>query len=81
MTTMNDATHKCIVVGGGITGLSCAFDLARRGYQPVLLEADSIVGGLLASYDFDSFRIEKYYHLRFFSFITSQQNPAKGQVW
>jgi glycine/D-amino acid oxidase-like deaminating enzyme len=33
------------VVGGGVAGLSCAFRLARRGIETVLLERDTVAGG------------------------------------
>jgi NADH-quinone oxidoreductase subunit F len=36
------------IVGGGPAGLSCAYFLARLGYRPVILEAQSRPGGMLA---------------------------------
>ncbi len=39
--------EKVAVVGGGPAGLSCAFYLARRGYQVTLFEADNALGGVL----------------------------------
>ena len=36
---------KVIVAGGGIAGLSCAYELAGRGHNVVLLEAAGRAGG------------------------------------
>ncbi|TVQ26168.1 MAG: NADH-quinone oxidoreductase subunit NuoF [Spirochaetaceae bacterium] len=42
-----NATRKIAIVGGGPAGLSCAYFLARLGYQPLVLEAESRPGGML----------------------------------
>jgi protoporphyrinogen oxidase len=53
----------CIIVGGGYTGLSAAFELARAGVKPLVFEADSQVGGLAGSFDVgDGVELEKFYH-------------------
>jgi monoamine oxidase len=36
---------RVIVMGGGIAGLVAAFELARQGHEPVILEAQNRVGG------------------------------------
>jgi monoamine oxidase len=36
---------KVIVIGGGIGGLSCAFDLMERGHDVTVLEASRRTGG------------------------------------
>jgi protoporphyrinogen oxidase len=51
-----------VVVGAGFSGLSAAYELAQRGYQPIVLEADSHVGGLAAAFDISGARIERFYH-------------------
>jgi monoamine oxidase len=37
--------RKVIVVGGGIAGLSCGYDLTTRGHEVVVLEASGRAGG------------------------------------
>lgn len=39
-----DSPHPVIVVGGGLSGLSAALDLVRRGVRVVLLDDDNTVG-------------------------------------
>lgn len=40
-----DLTADVLIIGGGITGITCALELTRRGMKVVLLEAQSISGG------------------------------------
>jgi oxygen-dependent protoporphyrinogen oxidase len=47
-----------IVIGGGITGLSAAFELAGRDVGFLLLEASSRTGGLILTDRVDGFTIE-----------------------
>ena len=42
---LGDLTTDVLVVGAGYAGLSAAIELARRGYQVVLLEADRVCSG------------------------------------
>ncbi|XP_022085794.1 uncharacterized protein LOC110976645 isoform X1 [Acanthaster planci] len=37
---------KVLIIGGGLAGMSAALDLAERGYQVTLHEADSALGGV-----------------------------------
>jgi len=39
-----------VVIGGGIGGLVAAYDLARAGHHPVLLEASDRFGGVLSAH-------------------------------
>lgn len=47
-----------VIVGGGITGLAAAFDLATRGVPFLLLEASPRVGGLIHTERVAGFTIE-----------------------
>lgn len=47
-----------IVVGAGLTGLSCAHELRRRGLRVHLLEASGRVGGVVGTMDVGGFLFE-----------------------
>ncbi len=51
-----------IVIGGGFTGLSAAYELARRGVAVTVLERDEEVGGMAASFEVNGARVDKFYH-------------------
>lgn len=53
---------KIAVLGAGPMGLSVAYHLVKKGYKPVIFEADNRVGGMTASFDFEGLSIERYYH-------------------
>lgn len=50
--------HKVAVVGSGPAGLTCAGDLAKRGYEVTIYEALHETGGVLA-YGIPEFRLPK----------------------
>lgn len=50
------------VLGAGPMGLACAYRLLKLGRQVTIYEADSRIGGMSASFDFDGLTIERYYH-------------------
>ncbi len=50
--------HKVAVVGSGPSGLSCALDLAKLGYDVTVFEALHLAGGVL-SYGIPEFRLPK----------------------
>ncbi|MHB1934664.1 MAG: NAD(P)/FAD-dependent oxidoreductase [Leptospirillum sp.] len=50
------------VIGAGPMGLTVAYELLKKGHKVTLYEADNIVGGMSASFDFSGTRIERYYH-------------------
>ncbi|WP_312704363.1 NAD(P)/FAD-dependent oxidoreductase [Stenotrophomonas lactitubi] len=55
-------SERIAVLGAGPMGLAVAYQLARDGHHPVVLEADDRVGGMTASFDFGGLQIERYYH-------------------
>ena len=40
-----------VIIGGGFTGLTAAYDLTRKGYRVSVLERDEEVGGLAGSFE------------------------------
>lgn len=40
---------RIAIVGSGPAGLTCAWELKRRGYSPVVIESHSVIGGMLAT--------------------------------
>ena len=50
--------HRVAVVGSGPSGLSCAGDLAKRGYKVTVFEALHLAGGVLV-YGIPEFRLPK----------------------
>ena len=50
--------HKVAIVGAGPSGLTCAGDLARRGYEVTIFEAFHTPGGVLI-YGIPEFRLPK----------------------
>ena len=54
---------KTIIIGGGLSGLASAYRMLKDGISDVvILERDSEVGGMAASYHIGDYHIEKYYH-------------------
>ena len=51
-------SQKIAVIGGGPAGLSCAFYLALKGYEPTVFEKNQELGGMLR-YGIPSFKLEK----------------------
>ena len=50
--------HKGAVIGSGPSGLACASDLAKKGYDVTIFEALHLAGGVLA-YGIPEFRLPK----------------------
>ena len=50
------------IIGGGITGLSLAYFLLRRGIQPTVFEKESRLGGLASTFQVENTRLERFYH-------------------
>ncbi len=48
-----------IIIGAGITGLSCAWRLKRMGIEPLVLEASQRPGGVIKSERVDGYLIER----------------------
>ncbi len=55
-------SHDVVVVGGGVSGLTCAVTLQRAGLDVVVLEADAVAGGNVRTTSLDGFRVERGPH-------------------
>lgn len=55
------------VIGGGISGLSCAYELARLGCQVLVFEQAEELGGELRTFRVGGERLEGFYHHLFLS--------------
>jgi protoporphyrinogen/coproporphyrinogen III oxidase len=51
-------TEKVVIIGAGISGLACAFRLKQSGVLPLVLEASSRPGGVIATVHKDGFLFE-----------------------
>jgi protoporphyrinogen oxidase len=54
--------YDCVVIGGGLTGLTAAAELSKRGLNVFLLEKDETLGGLAGGFRAGTFELEKFYH-------------------
>ncbi|MFA5776396.1 MAG: NAD(P)/FAD-dependent oxidoreductase [Patescibacteria group bacterium] len=54
--------RELVIIGGGLTGLSCAYFASRMGYKVTVLEASNKVGGLMSTFEVGGGRLEKFYH-------------------
>ena len=50
------------ILGSGPMGLGVAYHLIKKGYKPLIFEADDRIGGMTASFDFNGIDIERFYH-------------------
>jgi len=44
-------TARALVIGGGVTGIQSALDLAKQGHQVTLVEKEASIGGIMAQLD------------------------------
>ncbi len=51
------------VVGGGISGLTLAYELSQDGWQVTLIEKDNQLGGSLGYTMLDDIYVDKFYHI------------------
>lgn len=55
--------YDVVIVGGGFTGLTAAFELSKAGKKVRVIEADNSAGGLAGTFEFsDGVKLEKFYH-------------------
>ena len=51
-------TYDVVIVGGGISGLTSAAFLSKKGYKVLLCEKERSIGGLVSSFDYKGFRFD-----------------------
>jgi protoporphyrinogen oxidase len=53
---------KIGIIGGGIAGLSAAYELGKGGHKVVLFEKESELGGQAGTFVLEGERLERFYH-------------------
>src|SRR5262245_47101657 len=61
--------RKAIIIGGGPAGLTAAFELSRKEIPSIVLEKDSIVGGLAKTVEYKNYHFDIGGH-RFFTKVS-----------
>jgi 15-cis-phytoene desaturase len=64
---------EIIIVGFGLAGLSCGFELADKGYKVTILERESYIGGRTSSWNENGMEVESGLH-RFLGFYEELPN-------
>jgi len=49
---------KVVIMGAGLAGLSCAYELVKQGEKVVVIEKNNWVGGLAHTFEADGFRFD-----------------------
>lgn len=62
LLSTDPAGGRVIVIGGGLTGLAAAYELAKASVPVTVLEADAALGGLAGSFDVQGVPLERFYH-------------------
>ena len=62
----NPGDHRIVIIGAGPAGLTAAYQLTKAGVQSVVLEADTVVGGISRTVERDGWRFDIGGH-RFFT--------------
>lgn len=59
---MNDEKYDVIIVGAGLSGLSCAYELLKKGKKVLILEKKPYAGGRTSSFDDNGMQVESGLH-------------------
>ena len=58
---------KIGIIGGGIAGLTAAYELAKKGHNVTVFEKEAELGGQASTFPIEGTRLEKFYHHLFTS--------------
>ena len=50
------------IIGGGIAGLTAAYELAKKGHNVTVFEKEAELGGQASTFPIEGTRLEKFYH-------------------
>jgi protoporphyrinogen oxidase/putative flippase GtrA len=50
------------IIGSGLTGLTAAYELSKKGHEVTIFEFQNHVGGLASNFDLGGYPIERAYH-------------------
>jgi len=50
------------VIGGGLAGLTAAYELAKKGHQVLVFERQPYLGGQASTFEVEGTLLERYYH-------------------
>lgn len=57
--------NKIIILGAGISGISCGYHLKEKKIESITYEKNSSWGGLCDNFEINGFRFDKFIHLSF----------------
>ncbi len=58
---------KIGIIGGGIAGLTAAYELAKQGHEVAVFEKEAELGGQASTFPVEGTRLERFYHHLFTS--------------
>ena len=58
---------KIGIIGGGVAGLTAAYELARKGHEVAVFEKEAELGGQAGTFPIEGTRLERFYHHLFTS--------------
>ena len=70
---MPDYSHKIVIAGAGVAGLSAGVFLKRHGYENItFIEASDSIGGRMKTENIDGYTLDKGFHVFFTAYPYAQ---------